>query len=353
MYCSECGKENPDDAQFCSSCGSVLTSTPTEAPAVVVKTSGMAIAALVLGILSIFTLGLTAIPALIFGIISLVIIEKSGGRLTGRGFAIVGIVAPVLGLLPLMVVLMPALSRTKEQAKRVVCLNNLKQLSLAWLMYADENDDFLVNGAIGYSNMNMSWGDHTNEVAWVDAFSTTDPDVQTQGIIDGALWPYVKDLNIYKCPNGKRLDNGLPQALTYAIMMSMNAVNHPPTQGVSGAYIKKRSEITNPAPSYRLVFIDVGLMAPEAFAVHYDKEQWWDDPPVRHGDGTTISFADGHAEYWKWRAAETIKHGKAVASVYSPKETNHWSPQTSEGKEDLYKMQKGCWGRLGYTPTYP
>ncbi len=344
MYCSECGKENPDDAEFCNSCSSVLTSTPTEAPPLVVKTSGMAIAALVLGILSIFTLGLTAIPALIFGIISLVIIEKSGGRITGRGFAITGIVTPVLGLVPLMVILMPALSRPKDHAKRVVCLSNLKQLSLAWLMYADENDDLLVNGAIGSSNMNMSWGDHTNEVAWVDARGTEWQNLKEQedAIRAGALWPYVNNLTIYRCPTGR---NGA--ALTYAIMFSMNAVNHPPTQGVSGAYIKKRNEITN--PSSRLVFIDEGWMTPEAFAVHYDTELWWDDPPARHSDGTTISFADGHAEYWKWKGADTIKRARLVEQSHQ----GNWTPETEAGYKDLYMMQKGCWGRLGYTPTYP
>jgi uncharacterized membrane protein YvbJ len=79
MYCPKCGRENPDDAQLCHSCSSVLTSTPAQVQALGVKTSGMAIAALVLGILSIFTLGLTMIPAIILGIISLVTIEKSGG----------------------------------------------------------------------------------------------------------------------------------------------------------------------------------------------------------------------------------------------------------------------------------
>lgn len=141
MNCSKCGKENPDDARFCNSCGSALTSTSTQGPAVTVKTSGMAIAALVLGILSFFTLGLTAIPALVFGIISLVVIEKSGGRITGRGFAITGIVAPVLGVLPLMGILLPALARTRQVAFRMVCATNLSGLGKAMLIYANDYDD--------------------------------------------------------------------------------------------------------------------------------------------------------------------------------------------------------------------
>ncbi|MHC4532944.1 MAG: DUF4190 domain-containing protein [Planctomycetota bacterium] len=355
MYCSECGKENPDGAQFCNSCNSALTSTPTEAPAVVVKTSGMAIAALVLGILSIFTFGLTAIPALIFGIISLVIIEKSGGRITGRGFAITGIVAPVLGLVPLMAILMPALTSTREQGKRAVCLNNLKLLTLAWMMYADENDDKIVNGVAG--------SERAGELPWLgkdwgidyESVQLPSEEKQTQALKDGELWPYCKNTNIYRCPAGLT-----GHMRTYSIVDSMNGLRRQGTfsdsvgarVGTTVLWIKKRTEIRSPSPAYRFVFIDVGQAIPDSYSVYYDQQKWWDEPPVRHGDGTNISFADGHAEYWKWRAAETVKHGKAATSVYSPKETNHWPPQTSEGREDLYKMQKGCWGRLGYTPTY-
>ena len=115
------------------------------------------------------------------------------------------------------------------------------------------------------------------------------------------------------------------------------------------SYIKKRMEITNPAPGYRLVFIDEGWMTPDAFAVRYDQEQWWDSPPVRHGDGTTVSFADGHAEYWKWKGADTIKRARLVEQSHQ----GNWTPETEAGYNDLYRMQKGCWGRLGYTPTYP
>ena len=141
MNCSKCGKENPDDARFCNSCGAAFTSAPTQGPAVGVKTSGMAIAALVLGILSFCTFGLTALPALIFGIISLVVIEKSGGRITGRGFAITGIVAPVFGLLPLMAILLPALTRTRCVAYRMVCGTNLSQIGKAILIYSNDYDE--------------------------------------------------------------------------------------------------------------------------------------------------------------------------------------------------------------------
>jgi prepilin-type N-terminal cleavage/methylation domain-containing protein/prepilin-type processing-associated H-X9-DG protein len=266
-----------------------------------------------------------------------------------QGFTLIELLVVIAIIAILMAILMPALSRVKEQGKRMVCLGNLKQLTLAWIMYADENGGKLVNGAIGYSDSQQTWGDHRKELAWIDAYSDTDPAVQTQGIKDGALWPYVKDVKIYKCPTGKRLSNGQPQALTYAIMFSMNAVNHTWTQGVRGAHVKNMSEITNPAPAFRLVFIDEGYMTPDAYAVYYLEETWFDSPPVRHGDGATVSFADGHSDHWKWKGTDTIQHARDEENT-GPQVG--WAPSTTEGYQDLYRMQRGCWGKLGYSPTH-
>jgi prepilin-type N-terminal cleavage/methylation domain-containing protein/prepilin-type processing-associated H-X9-DG protein len=261
-----------------------------------------------------------------------------------KGFTLIELLVVIAIIAVLLAILLPAINRVKEQGKRAVCLQHLRQLGIGWIMYADDNDDKLVNGAIGYSNSNQSWGDHRGELAWVDAYSNTDTEAQLRGIRDGALFPYMKEEAIYKCPTGRR-----GQALTYAIMFSMNAVNHTPTQGVRGAFIKKRSEISDPAPAYRLVFIDEGYMTPDAFAVYYDQEVWWDDPPVRHGDGSTMSFADGHTEHWKWKGTDTIKVARDAENEYP----GGWTPETPAGFRDLHRVQKGTWGKLGYTPSYP
>jgi prepilin-type N-terminal cleavage/methylation domain-containing protein/prepilin-type processing-associated H-X9-DG protein len=265
------------------------------------------------------------------------------------GFTLIELLVVIAIIAILMAILMPALHRVREQGKRMVCLGNLNQMGLAWLMYADENDGKLVNGAIGFSNVNTTWGQHENELAWIDAYSDTDPEVQKQGIRDGALYPYIKDIDIYRCPTGERLPNSQPEALTYSIMFSMNAVNHTWTQGVRGAHVKNLSEITNPSPALRLVFIDEGHMTTDAYAVWYLQETWFDSPPVRHGDGATLNFADGHAEHWKWKGTDTIKHAREERNT-GP--NTQWAPSTSAGFQDLYRMQRGCWGRLGYEPTH-
>ena len=261
-----------------------------------------------------------------------------------KAFTLIELLVVIAIIAVLLAILMPALHRVREQGKRAVCLSNMKQLTLAWNMYADENDDRLVNGAAGYSNVNTSWGTHQNELAWIDVRDfRADWATQITQIKRGALWPYFKNEKIYRCPTGRR-----GEAVTYSIMFSMNAVNHPWVQGVPGAHVKKRSEI-RPNPALRLVFIDEGYMTSDAYAVYYHLETWFDSSPVRHGDGTTLAFADGHADHWKWKGTDTIKHARDVENT-GPQVG--WKPQTDAGFQDLYDMQKGCWGKLGYTPSY-
>jgi prepilin-type N-terminal cleavage/methylation domain-containing protein/prepilin-type processing-associated H-X9-DG protein len=262
---------------------------------------------------------------------------------TRRAFTLIELLVVIAIIAILMAILMPALGRAREQGKRAACLSNLKQLTLAWIMYADENDGKLVNGATGFSNSNQAWGNHTNELAWVDGFHPTDYDAQRQDVRRGALFPYVKKENLYQCPTGRR-----GQALTYSLMFSMNAVDHTWVQGVKGAHVKKMTEI-KPNTATRLAFIDEGYMTPDAYAVWYRQEAWFDNPPVRHGDGTTVSYADGHVEHWKWKGTDTIAHARQYENL-NPDTT--WKPTSEEGFRELYQMQRGCWGSLGYSPSH-
>jgi prepilin-type processing-associated H-X9-DG protein len=138
MFCPKCGKENPDTAQLCISCNSLLPNLSAQ-PASPAQTSRLAITSLVLGIMAPFTCMLTLIPAVICGIIALVKINRSHGQLKGSGLAIAGIVVPV-ALLPIMAIMtaimIPALSKAREQARVLICQANLKQLNSSVKMYA-------------------------------------------------------------------------------------------------------------------------------------------------------------------------------------------------------------------------
>ncbi|MHC4460851.1 MAG: hypothetical protein ACYS6W_06780 [Planctomycetota bacterium] len=245
----------------------------------------------------------------------------------------------VIGLGIGAAILMPALQKPREQGKRAVCHNNLKQLALAWIIYADENDDRIVNGAAG--------SDRAGELAWVgkdwhDDYKSGGQLPEYQQISEikkGALWPYCKNLKLYRCPSGIQ-----GEMRTYSLVDSMNGVPRHQTQE-DNVRIKKWSQI--PSQAKRIIFIDVGWAAPGSFAVYYDKEQWLDPPPIRHGEGTNVSFADGHSEYWKWKGKETIKLGRTAGRTRPP---SNVIPQSPQGKEDLHRVQKAVWGKLGYEP---
>jgi hypothetical protein len=144
MFCPKCGVENQEDAKLCRSCSWVLTSVGPTAPAPDAKTSALAIASLILGISSFCTFLITAPLGIILGIVSLFKIEKSQGRLKGRGIAIAGIALPGIALpviALLMGIMMPALARTRMIAYRMVCGANMAAISKEMILYSGDNKD--------------------------------------------------------------------------------------------------------------------------------------------------------------------------------------------------------------------
>jgi hypothetical protein len=108
------------------------------------KTSGLAVASLVFGILGALTCGVTALVGLILGLVSMGKIKKSGGQLEGKGLALAGTIvsAVFLLMLPLLAaMLLPALAKAKQRAQTIVCVNNMKQLALGVRIYSGDNKD--------------------------------------------------------------------------------------------------------------------------------------------------------------------------------------------------------------------
>jgi len=274
-----------------------------------------------------------------------------------KGFTLIELLVVIAIIAILMAVLMPALNRAREQGKRAACLNNLKQLQLAWIAYAGDNDDRIVNGeAYGGTAGTCptpTSGAHNREKWWTGADCASNymtggqlsQDMQLTAIRAGALFPFVPADKLYKCPTGVR-----GEMRTYTITDAMNGLYRDGTHsgnvgtrvGKTVLWVKKTTEVTVPGPANRLVFVDEGRVTPDSYATHYLNARWWDPPHCRHGDGTNVSFVDGHSDYWKWKASETSAIGK------QPNPMHQFTPTTPEGTEDLQEMQKGVWGRLGY-----
>jgi prepilin-type N-terminal cleavage/methylation domain-containing protein/prepilin-type processing-associated H-X9-DG protein len=276
-----------------------------------------------------------------------------------KGFTLIELLVVIAIIAILMAILMPALKRAREQGKRAVCLNSLKQLAMAWIVYADDNDDKVVNGEAEYNQSMIGQcttprgGRHDREKWWVGtdcapgfmSGEQLEEDIQISAIRAGALFPYAPSTKVYQCPTGIRGEmrtytitdaiNGLPREGTFSGNKGIKV-------GRTTLWVKRRSEIVVPGPSFRLVFLDEGRVTPDSYACHYVNARWWDPPHVRHGDGTNVSFADGHSAYWKWDATETINVGKMVNPQHQ------FTPTTEAGFADLEKMQTALWGRLGY-----
>ncbi len=252
-----------------------------------------------------------------------------------KAFTLIELLVVIAVIAILMAILLPALNRAKEQGKRAACLNNLRQLTLAWILYADDNDGKIVCGNTHTTLQNGQ----PNKYAWVYWESSDSIEEKIQGIKDGRLYPYCKTIKLYKCPTGIR-----GEVVTYSIVDAMNG--HDEIQGATPAPLEKRTQIRN--TSMQIVFLDEGRLTPSSWTVYYFQERWWDKITARHGDGTNFGFADGHSEYWKWKDPRTIKIGKSEYGVAlsPPLQDMYWS----QGNQDLHRVQRGVWGKLGYAP---
>jgi hypothetical protein len=246
----------------------------------------------------------------------------------------------------LMAILMPALNRARELGRRAVCLGNLKQLALAWVMYADENDGDLVNGMLGQDRVNSAGV--ILEEAWVgivnggwgnrqQIYGRGTPPNPDEGIVNGALWEYIKNPKVYRCPAGE-----VGRMVNYAIVDAMNGVDQPQAKA-DQVWANNRGDLSK--THNKLVFVDIGKVRNSTYHVYYDRGLWHDPPSVRHRDGATVSYADAHSVYIKWKGQDTINNGRN-----DDRNDPDRQPTSPEGRADLEQFQKEVYGKLGYTP---
>ena len=278
-----------------------------------------------------------------------------------RAFTLIELLVVIAIIALLMAIMVPVLRSAREGAYRTVCLSNLRQLTLAWVAYATENDDQIVWG-IAFNEVGRLGNDYADCVGWVGkAFIMPESRAALIEHPDkGALWPYIPDVDIYRCPRGWA-DHALTYTTVAAAYGPLVEGTHLPNGvgrhvGSTVLRLTKLTDIKSPGAGQRAVFMDKGQQPGGGdFYVHYLYPKWYvaSPPPKHHRDGVTLSMADGHAEYWKWKGQETINMPRelipARGGFMEVLEGGDYEPQTENGMYDLQRLQKATWGRIGYT----
>ena len=227
-----------------------------------------------------------------------------------RGFTLIELLVVIAIIALLLAVIIPSLNLAKKKAAAAVCLVNVKNLSLGWYMYQDDNDGNIMNANMAQE---YSWikapRDESGTVLSCNQIDPVTDEDEIRGIELGVLWSYVKSAHAYNCPSDKVKSkyDGTEKFVTYAIARALNG-----TPMTSDDYIiKKFGEITSPGMRY--VFVEtaetrnynMGGQFPMATPEFDDRWGWWGPMAVNHGDASTLGFTDGHAENRKWRDSYT------------------------------------------------
>ena len=260
------------------------------------------------------------------------------------------VVIAIIAILAAM--LLPVLTRAKAMGQKAACLNNLKQLQLAWLMYPDDNSGKLV------ANWNVNGQTYSSPYSWVSnnaCISTTTPTDYTNiaGIATGKLFDYDKSFGIYHCPAAQGIlcqagigtpaqgvDGGvlartcsinirmgganLAESAEYTVAdTELTPMNNSITPIVYTVFIKQ-SDIRSPSPADAMVFVDESLNSVDDCIFAWTASPttpstFVNTPTARHLKGCNFSFADGHVEYWRWQGLTGEPgHDLSVGGLSSP-----------------------------------
>jgi prepilin-type N-terminal cleavage/methylation domain-containing protein/prepilin-type processing-associated H-X9-DG protein len=250
-----------------------------------------------------------------------------------RAFTLIELLVVIAIIAILAALLLPVLAKAKEEGRRANCMGNLRQLTLCWEMYADDNQGVLApNNWIDYEGMG---GGFNQSMSWCNGDALTD--TTTSNIQTSLLFPYNTSTGIYHCPSDFSTIVGANGNLlaplrtrSYNMSQSVNGLglyvdpsyNFSEPVDVTQPCYEKLSQVTNPPPVKLFVFIDEneGTLEDDQFGypmLNYGYGYWWDMPSNRHNQGGQLSFADGHVEYWHWKApmTTTLPNGSGGPAV--------------------------------------
>jgi prepilin-type N-terminal cleavage/methylation domain-containing protein/prepilin-type processing-associated H-X9-DG protein len=237
-------------------------------------------------------------------------------NLRNSAFTLIELLVVIAIIAILAGILLPVLAKAKGKGKSIACLNNLKQMQLAWMLYADENQDALPLNRWDYNGDGSSLPG-----SWVVGNAQTDRTIA--GITNGSLFSYLRTADLYRCPVDKSTVAGNKRLLKTRSYTLNSYLNGTPNGTVpyDNLFRFKYSQINRPPPVRVFCFLDTSektILGGQFFnyspIVHGAAKEWLCIPSDRHNRGANLSFADGHVEYWRWKWKKDMEYGSPAAN---------------------------------------